>query len=53
MEDVIGVIKGLEAENTGRLKIMRYVPLSDLEQQNHEFHLRWNLEIIERLKRFL
>ena len=47
------MIKGFEAESAGRLKVMRYISLSDLERQKYEFHLRWNLEIIEGLKRFL
>lgn len=53
MEDVMRMIKGLEAGSVGVLKVLRYASLSDLERQKYEFHLRWNIEIIEGLKRFL
>ena len=52
-EDVIGMIKGFGAESAGRRMIMQHSKLSVAELLDHEFHLRWNAEIVEKLTQFL
>lgn len=47
------MIKQLEGESASRQQVMHHGLLSDLERQKYEFHLRWNAEIVEDLKRFL